>query len=101
MSLTSTLSEDQSELVIKIPKKFDYDCRQDFRKAYIDLEQSPKIYIIDLEQTTYIDSSALGMLLILKEHAKLHEGQITLKSPGKNVTELLKLSNFDKIFDLQ
>ena len=53
-----------------------------------------------MSQTEYIDSSALGMLLLLREHAGSEQGSVHLKGCRNDVKDILKVSNFDKLFEI-
>lgn len=52
-------------------------------------------------KTTYIDSSGLGMPLILKEHAESLGGVVLLLAkPKPNVKKLLAVPNFQQLFTI-
>ena len=69
MPISTQLSELEDELVINVAGRFDFSAHLDFRNAYEDLERRPQSYAVDLADATYLDSSALGMLLLLRDHA--------------------------------
>ena len=69
------------------------------RDAERDREPRPRNFVVDLSRTSYLDSSALGMLLILREHAGA-DAEVTLANPAPAVREILKLSNFDQLFKI-
>jgi len=48
-----------------------------------------------------MDSSALGMLLVLKERTGGGETAITLKNCNKEIKNILSISNFDKLFTIE
>lgn len=54
----------------------------------------------NLSRCTYIDSAALGMLLIAKEHAGKNEVRIILKGATGQVLQILQLSCFDQMFEI-
>ena len=66
MSVGANLSADGRELTITIQGRFDFSAHQEFRAAYEKLASKPEAYVIDLGEATYLDSSALGMLLLLR-----------------------------------
>jgi anti-anti-sigma factor len=55
---------------------------------------------LDLKETTYLDSSALGMLLLLRDHAGGDDSDIRVVNPNSDVRKILAISNFDKLFDI-
>ena len=63
MSVITEVSEDGQRLTISIRGRFDFAKHQEFRKSYEDRELSA--VVVDLKDATYLDSSALGMLLLL------------------------------------
>jgi anti-anti-sigma factor len=100
MTVTSVLSEDSSVLTIAIEGRFDFAAHQEFRSAY-EKAGTPGTYIVDLRKTTYLDSSALGMLLLLRDHAGGDNAQISLINVTADVKKILAISNFDKLFTVE
>jgi anti-anti-sigma factor len=98
MSVTSSVSPDGSELTIFITGRFDFSAHQDFRAAYEKTEPVPKRFLVDLKQTTYLDSSALGMLLLLRDYAGGDNADIKLINVTSDVKKILAISNFEKLF---
>ncbi len=102
MALTTQLSSDGSSLTISINGRFDFNLYKDFRDAYENaLTKGNVKFIINFSQTEYMDSSALGMLLVLKERAGGGESSIVLKNCNKEINNILSISNFDKIFTIE
>ena len=56
--------------------------------------------MVDLKEATYLDSSALGMLLLLRDHAGGDESDIRVVNSSTDVKKILAISNFDKLFDI-
>ena len=65
MSILTSGSPDGKELTITVKGRFDFSAHQDFRNAYESAPHPMNAYIVDLRDATYLDSSALGMLLLL------------------------------------
>ena len=65
------------------------------------LEQRPAQFWIDLEEVSYIDSAALGMLLLLRERMEEEKLILTLRSPHGQVKQLFDLSKFDNLFTIE
>lgn len=101
MSISSTKSADGSELIIAIKGRFDFTSHQDFRSAYEALEKKPLRYCIDMHDTTYLDSSALGMLLLLRDHAGGDASDVKLINCSPDVRKILTISNFEKLFNIE
>ncbi|MCK6187508.1 MULTISPECIES: STAS domain-containing protein [unclassified Pseudomonas] len=100
MSVESEVSLDGKKLTIAIKGRFDFGSHQMFRDAYERFYKVPELYVIDLKETTYMDSSALGMLLLLRDHAGGDESQVMVINTSSDVRKILAISNFDKLFDI-
>ncbi|MBM7059555.1 STAS domain-containing protein [Pseudomonas sp. UL073] len=100
MAITAQPSADGQELTISIQGRFDFGAHQEFRDAYERVGSSPKRYVIDLDGTTYLDSSALGMLLLLRDHAGGDHAQISLVNCNPDVRKILAISNFGQLFQI-
>lgn len=99
MAVTSELSPDGQQLTIFIAGRFDFAAHQDFRSAYEALGKEQR-YVIDLRGTHYLDSSALGMLLLLRDHAGGERAQVRLINCSADVITILTISNFSKLFQI-
>ncbi|WP_271408458.1 STAS domain-containing protein [Pseudomonas sp. Q1-7] len=100
MAITSMPSDDGQELTITIQGRFDFGAHQEFRDAYERVNVTPKRYVVDLKGTTYLDSSALGMLLLLRDHAGGERAQIRLANCSPDVRKILAISNFEQLFQI-
>jgi len=47
-----------------------------------------------------MDSSALGMLLLLRDHAGGDDAEVRVTNSNSDVRKILAISNFDKLFDI-
>jgi anti-anti-sigma factor len=92
------MSEDGRLLTISIKGRFDFAKHQDFCEAYESRDLDA--VVIDLKEATYLDSSALGMLLLLRDHAGGDDADIRLVNSSPDVRKILAISNFDKLFDI-
>lgn len=100
MAITSQLSADGQELTIVIRGRFDFASHQEFRDAYERVTVVPRRYVVDLQDTSYLDSSALGMLLLLRDHAGGDAAQIRLQNCSSDVRKILAISNFEQLFQI-
>jgi anti-anti-sigma factor len=100
MAITSLLSSDGQELTILIQGRFDFGAHHEFRSAYERVNSTPQRYVVDLQDTTYLDSSALGMLLLLRDHAGGDSAQISLLNCNPDVRKILAISNFQQLFKI-
>lgn len=101
MAITSTVSADGSHVAIHISGRFDFSSHQEFRAAYEKLPQTPAHYCVDLHDTSYIDSSALGMLLLLRDFAGGDQSSIEIVNCTSDVKKILTISNFEQLFTIR
>ena len=101
MTISSTTSADGSELTISIEGRFDFSSHQEFRRAYEDLAVKPANYNVDMNATSYLDSSALGMLLLLRDYAGGESSKISILNCSEEVKKILTISNFEQLFTIQ
>ena len=52
-----------------------------------------------MRDVSYLDSSALGMLLLLKDHAK-ENVKISIVHCSDEVKKIFEISNFKQLFDI-
>ena len=98
MAILAQPSADGQELHISIQGRFDFGAHQEFRNAYERVEVTPKRYVVDLRDTTYLDSSALGMLLMLRDKAAASNKALALTNVRGSVKQVLEIANFGKLF---
>ncbi|MFT6093923.1 MAG: anti-anti-sigma factor [Pseudohongiellaceae bacterium] len=101
MQINSQLSPDLQTLTLTLLGKFDYTCHQDFQAAYEALSPAPNGFIIDVLEVPSIDSSALGMLLLLRNHAGGDDGNVKIINVQADVYKLLQTCKFDELFEVE
>lgn len=98
MSVTSKIDGDN--VMITISGRFNFNDHVQFRNAYKDV--SPSVtYIMDMSNTEYMDSSALGMLLLLREHAGGDSSNIIIAGIPPDIKKILNIANFQKLFEIR
>lgn len=100
MSISIQKSDDGKEVTIKIDGRFDFSSHHDFRDAYRGATESGTIFLLDMANTDYMDSSALGMILLLKEYSSTLSGDIKIINVNTEIKNILKIANFDKLFSV-
>ncbi|BFT64932.1 STAS domain-containing protein [Pseudomonas moorei] len=101
MSVVKEISADGKKLTISVKGRFDFAKHQEFRESYERTDGAmPRSVVVDLKEATYLDSSALGMLLLLRDHAGGDHSDVRLVNSSSDVKKILAISNFDKLFDI-
>ena len=101
MSVVTEVSPDGQKLTIAIKGRFDFGRHQEFRESYEKLNSKPESIVVDLKEATYLDSSALGMLLILKERAGATNKRVAITNCRGAVKQVLDIANFSKLFQIK
>lgn len=97
-SLTHRIQDDNRTLCVEIHGSFCFSLLRDFRR--ICERQHYAHYIIDLRDTTYIDSSALGMLMVLHRFVGGERGTIKIVNVPPSVLDVLRIAHFHQFFDI-
>ena len=94
-------SADNQTITFIIGERFDFELSRAFRDAYRDNVTQGMTYRIDFRATRIMDSSALGMLLLLKEHAGTYGGEVVLCNISGMVKEILEIARFHLMFEVE
>jgi len=78
MKLDVHLSADGRELTIIAPERLIFEYFRDFRAAYENAPASVERITVDFIGTRYLDSSAIGMILLLNHYAETHRLAVEL-----------------------
>ncbi len=90
-----------NELTVQVEGRFDFSAHQEFRDAYEKTGEGVKNYVIDMSRATYLDSSALGMLLLLRDHAGGDSANVRITKCNQDVKKILTISNFEQLFTIE
>jgi anti-anti-sigma factor len=100
MSIHTQLQDGKARITIS--ERFDSSLYQNFKKAYLPLLDNRAVQAIevDVSQVAYLDSGALGMLVLLNESARNADKKVSLISLPGPVADVLKIANADKLFSI-
>ncbi|MBB3168420.1 STAS domain-containing protein [Simiduia aestuariiviva] len=101
MGIRTSYSADTNFLTIAVEGRFDFSAHQEFRAAYEEADPQPAGFNVDMSETNYLDSSALGMLLLLRDHAGGDGANITIENCSADVKKILTISNFEQLFTIK
>ncbi len=92
------LSQQDATATIEVSGRFDYSVHQEFCEGFEKLAPTVDHWVIDLSETLYMDSSALGMLLLLRERAGGDDASIDLVGCNEQTGRVLAVGQFDQLF---
>jgi anti-anti-sigma factor len=97
----STRTEGQ-RAVLRLSGRFEFSAHREFREAAdrILLQDGIDEVVVDLMDVDYVDSSALGMLLMLRERANGAKLGLVLAKPRGMVRQALDIAHFEKLFTI-
>lgn len=99
------ITTDQKDQVsrMRLNGRFDFNSHREFRNACDQIlqDQSNKEIEVDFSNVDYLDSSALGMLLLLREKASNVNMQVSLLNCKGIVQQVLEVANFQKLFTIR
>lgn len=89
-------------VTIGLDGRFDFGTHRDFRAAVEKAmqETTGNSLLIDLGRVDYLDSSALGMLLMLRDKVNAANKTVSLVNCRGNVRQVLDIANFGKLFSI-
>ena len=98
MSIHSTVSNNCLKIVIE--GQFDLHCHNAFLASYSNVDADPQSYIVDMRAANYLDSSALGMLLLLRDHAGGDNSKVEIVNCNPEVRKILSIASFEQLFQI-
>lgn len=92
-----------NKAVLRLNGRFDFHSHRDFRAAYEKALETADVREIEINFSAvdYLDSSALGMLLLLREKAEATKKVVVLAGLHGTVKQVLEIANFGKLFTVK
>ena len=92
-----------NKYTILLEETFDFESHKDFRSNLKDImEKKPQYLGIDFSHVEYIDSSALGMLMLAKHEAEQKKCDLELINlKDGHAKSVLSLVKFDQLFTIK
>lgn len=88
------------QATIALTGRFQFDAHREFRDAYNPFIGHPDVrhIVLDFSRVDYLDSAALGMLLLLRE--KLNDTNTSIEISGSHgvARQVLDIANFSRLF---
>jgi len=98
--MDAQVTMNDAHAVLRLAGRFDFKAHREFRDAVDSLltQAGTKPLQVDLGDVSYLDSSALGMLLMLRDKAKAANKDVALVGVKGSVRQVLDIANFSKLF---
>ncbi|MFA6313414.1 MAG: STAS domain-containing protein [Sterolibacterium sp.] len=95
-----SVTRTEQGVTIGLEGRFDFGTHRDFRAAVEKAlqEMHGNLLLVDLGKVDYLDSSALGMLLMLRDKVNAANKVVSLVNCRGNVRQVLDIANFGKLF---
>ncbi len=94
---TEKLSDGQ--YVISLSGEVDLYTAPEFKQQLLEvIEQGGRDVIVDLSNTTFIDSTTLGVLVGGVKRLRTNEGQLALVCSDRNITKIFEITGLDRVF---
>ena len=98
--MTICAEPDGLALRITISGRFEFNAHPTFRTAFECGAKSFERYELDLRKTVYLVNAALGMLLLLRDHAGGDAARIRIVNCSPEVRRILGIANSHKLFEI-
>lgn len=88
---------------LRLPERFDFNALTEFRRSYAPLMDDKSISHVELDcaDMRFIDSSGLGLLLLLNEAAEAAGKETSIVNCDTRTRKLFMVANFHKLFRMQ
>jgi anti-sigma B factor antagonist len=77
--------------------RFNMASAPDFRRCVEHVLRSSSSIVVDLADTSFIDSSGLGALIAALKQARQAGGDLRIAGPSEQVLTVLSLTNLDRV----
>ncbi len=95
-------SKTGSKGIVRLTCRFDFNCIREFKELYEPLLSDTAISAIEINMSgvEYIDSTALGMLLALRDKAKTIKKEVVLGGCAGVPRQVLEVARFNQLFEM-
>ena len=96
---TEQLSDEQ--YVISLSGEVDLYTAPEFKQQLLDvISKGAKDVVVDFSNTTFIDSTTLGVLVGGVKRLRQNEGQLSLVCSDRNITKIFEITGLDRVFTI-
>ncbi len=92
---------DDSSYVISLAGEVDLYTAPEFKQQLLELiSQGATNVIVDFSDTTFIDSTTLGVLVGGVKRLRTNDGQLALVCSDRNITKIFEITGLDRVFTI-
>ncbi len=92
---------DERSYVISLAGEVDLYTAPEFKQQLLDvINQGAKDVVVDFSNTTFIDSTTLGVLVGGVKRLRTNDGQLSLVSSDRNITKIFEITGLDRVFTI-
>ena len=96
---TEQLSDDA--YVISLAGEVDLYTAPEFKQQLLEvIGQGGKEVVVDFSNTTFIDSTTLGVLVGGVKRLRSNDGQLALVCSDRNITKIFEITGLDRVFTI-
>jgi anti-sigma B factor antagonist len=97
----NTEQVDGGAYVISLAGEVDLYTAPEFKQQLLDvIAQGGKDIIVDFSDTTFIDSTTLGVLVGGVKRLRTNDGQLSLVCSDRNITKIFEITGLDRVFSI-
>ncbi|WP_395338611.1 STAS domain-containing protein [Ningiella sp. W23] len=91
-----------SEKSLQVPERFDFSYHKEFTEQYQSIINTDSVtnIALDFSRVSYLDSSALGMMVLFQKKAKSKNIKVRIRGAKESAKEILTIANFDRLFEI-
>ena len=87
--------------VISLAGEVDLYTAPEFKQQLLDvIGKGGKQVVVDFTNTTFIDSTTLGVLVGGVKRLRTNEGQLSLVCSDRNITKIFEITGLDRVFTI-
>ena len=90
-----------SGYVISLAGEVDLYTAPEFKQQLLDaIAQGAMHVVVDFSDTTFIDSTTLGVLVGGVKRLRTNDGQLSLVCNDRNITKIFEITGLDRVFEI-
>jgi anti-anti-sigma factor len=97
-AIIAEMTSDERVVILRVEGRFSFGVHEEFRRAYQETWRPGLHYVLDMRSVEYLDSSALGMLLLMREYVGEGAGLIRILGCSAPMKDVFLRARFDQFF---